>query len=238
MCAVPRHSAAPSRLTTAFGSQLACLVAWGMHDCSMEDLRNWQGQRYIAVPAEDARWAEEAVAGRAEVLIQTAGSFGQRLIELDAQLVARGVVSRIFLGAYAPALNTVCLQAASQALDRGASVIGATPDGRPALLGTSRGWPALDRLHLDRVTAAGRIASCCRNAGYELAFVNPGVTIGCAADIEPCRREIESDLRPARARLQFLLSALGTGRAGGRPQITDAIRGRCDTETTEMRVSA
>jgi glycosyltransferase A (GT-A) superfamily protein (DUF2064 family) len=213
-------------LRAAFGSQLACLIEWAVHECAMEDLLNWKGPRYIAVRADDAVWADEAVADRAEVLIQPAGSFGRRLMALDAQLLSRRVARRLYLGAAAPAMNPVCLDVAATALGRGRCVVGATADGRPALLGTTRGWPELDQLPFDRATSASRIAGCCRKAGYELAFVNPGVTVRCAADIEICNREIEGDRRPARARLQFLLAALGTGLAGGRQLIHEVSPGR------------
>lgn len=227
ICAPPQQGAGPVRLTAAFGPRLACLVEWAVQECAMEDLLHWSGRRYLAVNSDDVSWAEGAVEDRAEVLIQPAGSFGSRLVALDVRLRAQGVERMIYLGAIAPAMNPVCLDAAAAALARGETVIGPVSDGRAALLGTARGWPALDPLQFHRSTAAGRVANGCRRAGHDLAFVNPGVTISCIADIEACSRELEGDPRPARARLRFLLSALGAEVVGSRQQLREVQAARC-----------
>jgi hypothetical protein len=116
-------------------------------------------------------------------------------------------------------------------------VIGATPDGRIALLGTARGWPAIDDLQSNRATASSHIAARCRKAGHDIAFVNPGVSVGCAADLESCSRELRNDPRQARAELQFLLSALVADVPGGRTQLLAAQTAPCDAAAGQAQPS-
>jgi glycosyltransferase A (GT-A) superfamily protein (DUF2064 family) len=229
MCTPPRHGAGlPSRLASAVGPRLACLLEWGMLECAMEDLLGWPGPRFLAVERDDVDWAQHAVDGRVEILVPRAGSLGGRIMELDATLRDRGEERVIICGTGAPAMSSICLGAAAAAMGRGASVIGSTPDGRTALLGTARGWPAVDALQFNRSTASSRFAACCRRAGHEIAFVNPGVSVSCAADLEACCRELDGDSRPSRASLQFLLAALVMNVGDHRQRLREVQASRCD----------
>ncbi len=237
MCAPPRHGSSRSRLASAIGSRLACLIEHGVLHCALEDLLSWPGRRLLAVEAGDVAWAEQAIGHEAEVLVQPAGSFGRRLMALDSMLRVRGDERLIFLGTDAPAMNAVCLAMAAAALARRSSVIGATPDGRIALLGTARGWPTIDDLQSSRVTASSRMAARCRKAGHDLAFVNPGVSVSCVADLTACRRELEGDPRQARVDLHVLLAALATDIPGRRLQPLEAQAEACDPAVAQTRTS-
>jgi glycosyltransferase A (GT-A) superfamily protein (DUF2064 family) len=232
MCTPPRHGAGPPRLVSAVGSKLACLLEWGVLECAMEDLLGWPGPRFLAVEHRDADWARHAADGQLEILVQPAGSFGCRITSLDATLRDRGEERVIILGAGAPAMSPICLGVAAAALARGSTAIGSTPDGRTVLLGTARGWPTVDSLQFNRSTASSRFAACCRKAGHDVAFVNPGVSVDCAADLEACRRELDGDPRPARASLQFLLAALAMDVGDRRHRLHEASAGRCDLAPT------
>lgn len=198
-----------------------------MFECSLEDLFGWRGPRFIAVASDSVPWAEETVGDRASVLALPDGSSQGRLAAVAERLRELRQSRWLLVNRPAPAMTSLCLNAAAAALIRGESAIGPAADGRPALLGTAADARLLGRVNLERATASSHIARCLRGAGSTVTFVNPGPGIDCPSDIGACRRELDGDDRPARARLRFLLSVVADTVQGGRAWLSTLPTDRC-----------
>lgn len=211
LCKRPAPGHGKQRLAATLGTTQACTVAQALLDCALEDLAHWPGPRVIAPDrAEDDAWAQQQ-SPEALCLAQVPGSLGQRLNDLDRRLRARGHRQLLFIGSDAPALGAPLYRRVCAALREHDAALLAARDGGVVLLASVRPWPDLAELPWSTPQLGAALAHACRAAGMRVGLCGESFDIDREADLEPARRALADDPRPARRRLLACLEQIRHG---------------------------
>ncbi len=225
-CRRPRPGSGKQRLARALGAARALAVARALLDCALEDAAVWPG-RLIVSPAlaEDAAWADGLLPRPKWVIPQPEGNLGQRINSVDAIVRQRGCARVLFIGSDAPSMQSGDLATAAATLDRTDCVLMPAADGGVTLMGSRLPWPALSALPWSESGLGAALERNCQAAGLAVARLAASYDIDEVSDFRLAFEALARDLRPARRRLNELLTSLTQPQQRLSPQSVDDTAG-------------
>lgn len=208
-CRRPSPGSGKQRLVRHLGETHALAVACALLECALEDLAAWPG-RLILSPArpEDGPWAEDLLPCAKWVIPQPEGNLGQRINAVDAELRRRGCERILIIGSDSPSMQSEDLEEAAVTLDRTDIVLVPAADGGVTLMGSRAGWPSLADLPWSESGLGVALDRCCRGAGMTVERLAASYDIDEVSDFRLALAALARDARPARRRLNALLTAL------------------------------
>lgn len=208
-CKRPSATVGKQRIAVALGAPAAIQIAEALLACALEDARSWPGPVVLS-PAtrEDAHWAGRLLERTVDIVPQSEGNLGERLNRVDRDLRARGYTRLIYVGTDSPILTAGYYAAAGFALKTHDVVLGPALDGGVTLMGARVAWPVLAHLPWSRSTLNARLTRACESARATIARLPVQYDVDVVADLVPLRRDLESDLRPARQRLLTVIEQM------------------------------
>jgi len=167
--------------------------------CALEDTADWPGPVVLApASAADAQWLATQHLSSHEIMVQSSGSLGQRINDIDIRLRTRGIERVLFIGADCPALDVEYLLRAEAALDAADAVLGPARDGGVVLMGSRRPWPPIGDLAWStprlRADLLGRLAE----RDFSVTLLDTLADVDCLEDIAAAAADLIDDSRPAR----------------------------------------
>lgn len=208
-CRRPRAGAGKQRLARILGERRSLAVAHALLDCVVEDAAAWPG-RLIVSPArsEDAGWAAGLLPRPKWVIPQSDGNLGQRINAVDALVRQRGCTRALFVGSDAPSMRPADLEAAAEKLDHAEVVLIPAADGGVTLMGSRVQWPPLADLPWSESGLGAALEHCCQAAGLAVERLSVSYDIDEVSDFSQALAALARDTRPARQRLNELLTGL------------------------------
>ncbi len=222
-CRRPSAGSGKQRLARHLGETHALAVACALLECALEDLAAWPGPLIIS-PArpEDVPWAEGLLPRAQWVIPQPEGNLGHRIDAVDADLRRRGCERVLFIGSDAPSLRTEDLEEAAATLDHTDIALIPAADGGVTLMGSRVAWPPLADLPWSECGLGAALERRCRAAGMTVERLKPSYDIDEVSDFRLALEALARDARPARERLNALLTTLA-GLAAGPARATAGI---------------
>lgn len=208
-CRRPQPGSGKQRLVRDLGRANSLAVACALLECALEDASAWPG-RLIVSPAcdEDALWARGLLPRRKWVIPQPQGNLGHRINAVDAAVRRRHCRRVLFIGSDAPCMQPDDLAAAAATLEHADVVLIPAADGGVTLMGSRVQWPRLAGLPWSESALGGALERCCQAAGLTVARLSGSFDIDHVADFRLAFEALARDPRPARKRLNELLTAL------------------------------
>ena len=140
-------------------------------------------------------------------MIQSNGSLGQRINDVDARLRSRGIARILFIGADCPALDLGYLLRADAALDTADAVLGPAQDGGVVLMGARLPWPPIGDLAWSTPRLGADLAGRLAQRNFRVAMLDTLADVDCVEDVAAAAAALIDDTRPARRDLRdWLLS--------------------------------
>lgn len=193
---------APSRAKRRLGAR-AEAAAERLLLCALEDARGWSGPIVLAAADDaDADWLARTGLYTGEIIVQHAGSLGERINRVDAELRSRGLDRLIYIGADCPALDLVYLARADIALGRVDGVLGPAADGGVVLMGSRRPWPDIDKLAWSTPRLRSDLAERLEGRGWTIATLGTLRDVDEPGDLAVVAEDLAGDTRPARIALR------------------------------------
>jgi hypothetical protein len=179
--------------------------------CALEDARGWTGHVVFAAADDtDADWLAQTGLYAGEIVVQHAGSLGERINRVDAELRLRGLDRLIYIGADCPALDLVYLARADIALGRADAVLGPAVDGGVVLMGSRKPWPDIANLAWSTPRLHDDLTERLRGRGWTIATLATLRDVDEPADLAIVAQDLAGDTRPARiALVEWLRSRYG-----------------------------
>jgi rSAM/selenodomain-associated transferase 1 len=198
----PAPGVGKQRIAADLGAQRALELGRMLLAATIEDAEAWPGPVVLAPAAvTDAAWAGGLLSRPFSTSPQPAGSLGQRINAVDAQLRDAGAELLIYIGSDAPVLDESYYAAARRALCAHDVVLGPAEDGGVTLMGARQAWPDITGLPWSTGKLAEALAARCRDAGMSICYLEPRYDIDVQADLLRLTRDLAHDCRPARRRL-------------------------------------
>lgn len=208
-CRRPAAGSGKQRLARHLGETHALAVACALLECALEDLAAWPGPLIISpARSEDVPWAEDLLRRAQWVIPQPEGNLGHRINAVDAELRRRGCERVLFMGSDAPSMQSEDLEEAAATLDRADIVLVPAADGGVTLMGSRTGWPSLADLPWSESGLGAALERCCCAAGLTVERLAASYDIDEVSDFRLALEALARDTRPARRRLNALLTAL------------------------------
>jgi rSAM/selenodomain-associated transferase 1 len=206
----PARGVGKQRIAAELGGQPALELGQMLLAATIEDAEAWPGPVVLAPAAvTDVPWAEGLLSRPFSISPQPAGSLGQRINAVDAQLRDAGAELLIYIGSDAPVLDESYYAAARRALCAHDVVLGPAADGGVTLMGARRAWPDIAGLPWSTSKLAAALAARCRNAGMSICRLEPRYDIDVQADLLRLTLDLAPDCRPARRSLVAWLKRHG-----------------------------
>lgn len=226
-CRRPLPGSGKQRLARDLGEAGAHAVARALLECALEDAAAWPG-RLVISPAcgEDADWAQGLLLPRLKwVIAQPKGNLGHRINAVDAAVRRRRCRRVLFVGSDAPCMQPGDLEAATAALDHADVVLISAADGGVTLMGSRVKWPRLASLPWSESALGCALERCCQASGLTVARMSASFDIDKVADFRLAFEALARDPRPARQRLNELLTALTRPPAAFPSPAADSVAG-------------
>ncbi len=208
-CRRPLPGSGKRRLARDLGEANSLAVARALLECALEDAAAWSG-RLVISPAhgEDAAWAQGLLPRLKWVISQPKGNLGHRINAVDAAVRRRRCRRVLFVGSDAPCMQPGDLEAAAATLDHADVVLIPAADGGVTLMGSRVRWPRLSSLPWSESALGCALERCCQASGLTVARLSASFDIDQVADFRLAFEALARDPRPARQRLNELLTAL------------------------------
>lgn len=208
-CRRPLPGSGKRRLARDLGEAGAFALGRALLECALEDAAAWPG-RLVVSPARagDAAWAEGLLGRPKWVLPQPDGNLGQRINAIDTAVRERRCNRVLFIGSDSPSMQLDDLETAAAVLEYVDIVLIPAADGGVTLMGSRVGWPPLSDLPWSESALGGALERCCRAAGLSVERLSPSFDIDQVSDLPLALEALAHDARPARRRLNELLTAL------------------------------
>ena len=191
------------RLADRIGAPRATEIAQRLLDCACEDLAAWPGPKCVAPSA-----ADEGVDAPADaVVVQRGGNLGERIQDVNEELIRLGFERQLYIGIDCPSLDGAYLERAAAALDDHAAVLGPAADGGVVVMGVRGRWPALAALPWSTSALFESLRAACGAAGSSTATLPRLHDVDTVGDLLALRTELDGDARPARRALVRWLAA-------------------------------
>ncbi len=216
-CKRPALGQGKQRLAASVGKPAALQVAEALLDCVLEDAARWPGPVVLSPATElDADWAAELGNRNYQVIPQSDGNLGNRILAVDAQLRAQGHRKLIYIGSDAPEHDQGLYDSLIAVMESHDVVLTPAADGGVTAMGTAVGWGALDALPWSTDQLGKALCQQTEDAGLSVGF-----TIGCydidqLADLQRIQETLRNDPRPARQMLLRITDQLLEGHDGWR----------------------
>ncbi len=207
-CKRPDRGFGKQRLANDLGEEYAFKLASALLDCALEDAATWHGQLVIAPSSTaDLVWARELTdtlvlqSQSVEVVAQTVGGLGERLLDIDTRLREQGAQKIIYMGSDAPALQPKHLNLAIQELCNHDVVLADALDGGVTLMASGCHWPDIVGLPWSTTRLGDELAAKCTAAGLSVRRIDGGSDVDTAEDVRKLTSLLRRDQRPARRAL-------------------------------------
>ncbi|OMH32796.1 DUF2064 domain-containing protein [Motiliproteus sp. MSK22-1] len=208
ICKRPKLHQGKQRLAATLGVEQALILANSFLQCALEDARDWPGKVVLSpASADDLDWAA-LLLDNADIIPQSEGNLGQRLMEVDQQLREAGHNHILYIGTDAPILDSRHYFAAIQAFNRYSVVLSAASDGGVTMMGSRSSWPQIVSLPWSTEHLGEALKAACEAAGLEVGYILPSYDIDVEEDLRRLADDLQHDVRPARKRLLEKLLAL------------------------------
>jgi hypothetical protein len=208
-CRRPLPGSGKQRLVRDLGEENSLAVARALLECALEDAAAWPG-RLVVSPAcgADAAWAKGLLPRLKWVIPQPKGNLGQRINAVDAAVRRRHCGRVLIIGSDAPCMQPGDLEAAAATLEHADVALIPAADGGVTLMGSRVQWPQLSSLPWSESALGCALERCCQAAGLSVARLSASFDIDQVADFRLAFEALARDPRPARQRLNELLTAL------------------------------
>lgn len=205
----PKLGQGKQRLAASIGLDSACQLAEQFLNCALEDLQNWPGPVVLSPSTvEDKSWAQ-ALLPSAEVVEQSDGNLGRRILELDRSLRAQGHRSMIYIGSDAPMLKPIHFETVAATLAQSHVVVCPASDGGVTMMASGEAWPlALEKLPWSTEQLGQSLIDSCEQIGLNVSSVLSSYDIDQQADLQQLKRDLIGDTRPQRQQLLSLIDQL------------------------------
>ncbi|RDE24538.1 DUF2064 domain-containing protein [Motiliproteus coralliicola] len=207
----PKPGQGKQRLAADIGLDSACQLAEHFLSCALADLRDWPGPVVLS-PAmdEDCEWAGQLLP-EAEVVVQSDGNLGHRILALDHDLRNRGHRSLIYIGSDAPMLKPIHFQTVAEALHQQSVVVCPATDGGVTIMASRSPWPeTLEQLPWSTDQLGQALLDSCQQAGLSTGSVLSSYDIDQQPDLIRLRQDLRDDSRAERRQLLALIEQLQT----------------------------
>ena len=211
-CKRPDRGFGKQRLANDLGEEYAFKLASALLDCALEDVATWPGQLIIAPSSTaDLVWARELTDTLAlqchsvEVVAQTAGGLGERLLDIDARLREQGAQKIIYMGSDAPGLQPQHLSSVIQGLSDHDVVLADALDGGVTLMASGCHWPDIVGLPWSTTRLGDELAAKCIATGLSVRRIDGGSDVDTAEDVRKLTSLLRRDQRPARRALMKIV---------------------------------
>ena len=201
-CRRPEPGIGKQRLAADLGTEHTSILAEKLLETALEDAENWPGP-VIVSPSDtaDTGWATSLLSRDVSVMPQSEGNLGDRLNAVDKLARRIGHNRLIYIGSDSPALNEADYMAAREALCGCDVVLIPAEDGGVTLMGARAPWPPLASLRWSSEYLAADLEQLCANRGLTVNTLGPGYDVDRATDLQRLLMDLETDTRPARAKL-------------------------------------
>lgn len=207
-CKRPARGFGKQRLAADLGEECAFNIASALLDCALEDIATWQGHLVIAPSATtDLAWARELTdtlplqCRSVDVVAQTAGGLGERLLGIDAQLREQGARQIIYMGSDAPGLQSEHLILINQGIHDHDVALADARDGGVTLMASRCQWPNIVELPWSTNQLGDELAAKCHAARLSVQRFDGGFDVDTAQDVLQLSSALRQDPRPARRAL-------------------------------------
>ena len=195
------------RLAAQIGAG-ARIAAEHLMECAFEDLAAWPGPVCLAPAAEeDAQYARSRGYPAELCVIQGPGNLGERIEQVNANLLSAGHESQLFIGIDCPALDGDYLRRAAGALADTDVVLGPADDGGVVLMGVRGAWPSLGQLPWSSAELGAALQAACATAGLSVTLLEAHGDVDDLDDLRFLPGRLREDPRPSRQRLRAWIAA-------------------------------
>lgn len=208
-CKRPKLGQGKQRLAAGIGKEAALQVAEVLLECVLEDAAQWPGPVVLSPASEaDRGWAEQLAGGTYQVIPQSEGNLGERIVTLDASLREQGQTKIIYIGSDAPEHHADLYAQMRAALSDADVMLTPASDGGVTAMGSVCGWGALGLLPWSTPQLGVELEQQCLQAGRQVLQ-----TCGCSdvdqqEDLQRLLNTLRQDNRPARQKLLRVIRQL------------------------------
>ncbi|WP_261841088.1 TIGR04282 family arsenosugar biosynthesis glycosyltransferase [Aliamphritea ceti] len=208
-CKRPALGQGKQRLAASVGLPAALTVAEALLNCVLEDAARWPGKVVLSPASKaDALWAAELADGNYQVVPQSEGNLGERILAVDKYLRSQGQSRIVYVGSDAPEHTQSFYADLARLINEFDVVLTPAADGGVTAMASSVGWGALESLPWSTEQLGAGLSDQAEQAGFSVGYSDACYDIDQITDLQRIQKSLRDDPRPARQTLLRITNQL------------------------------